>query len=81
MYCFYSRQKVKISQYQAVEAHTVVGRRGSHIFYAFGEQMAVTLSALRSDSPLPPARFLVLIFFRPSRPQDYNAVIRLCQLV
>jgi hypothetical protein len=28
----YSQVKVKLSLYQAVEAHTVVRRRGSHIF-------------------------------------------------
>jgi hypothetical protein len=32
----------------------VVRRRGSHIFYTIGSEMAVMLSALRSGCPLPP---------------------------
>jgi hypothetical protein len=44
-----------------MEAHTVVRRRGSHIFYIIGSQMLVRLSALHADHPLPPGRFLVLI--------------------
>jgi hypothetical protein len=38
--------KVKMSLKQAVKFHKVVGRRGSHIFYTFGPQLAVRLSAL-----------------------------------
>jgi hypothetical protein len=45
---------------QAVEAHMVVRRRGSHIFKTIGSQMAVR-SALRAGRLLPPGRFLVLI--------------------
>jgi hypothetical protein len=53
-----------------MEAHRVVRRRGSHIFYTFGSKMAVRLSALRADRPLPPGRFLVLISVqRLSQPQ------------
>jgi hypothetical protein len=33
--------KVKLSLKQAVEAHRIVRRRGSHIFYTIGSQMAV----------------------------------------
>jgi hypothetical protein len=42
----------------------VVRRRGSHIFYTIGLQMAVRLSASRAGRPLPPGRFLVLISVR-----------------
>jgi hypothetical protein len=48
---------------QAVEAHRVRRRQGSHIFYAIGSQMAVRLSVLRAGRPLPPGRFLALISF------------------
>jgi hypothetical protein len=40
--------KVKLSLYQAVEVHTVVRRRGSHIFYTIGSQMTERLSALHA---------------------------------
>jgi hypothetical protein len=36
-----------------MEAHGVVRRRDSRIFYTVGSQMAVTLSALRAGRPLP----------------------------
>jgi hypothetical protein len=39
-----------------VKAHRVVGRRGSHIFYTVGSQMAVRLSDLRADCPLLPRK-------------------------
>jgi hypothetical protein len=35
----------------AVEAHRVVRRRGSHILWTVGSQMAVRLSALRACWP------------------------------
>jgi hypothetical protein len=35
-----------------MEAHIVVRRRGSYIFYTIGSQMAVRLSALRTGRPL-----------------------------
>jgi hypothetical protein len=42
-------------------AHRIVRRRGSHIFYTIGSQMAMRLSALRAGRPLPTGRFLVII--------------------
>jgi hypothetical protein len=36
-----------------MEAHRVWRRRDSHIFYTIGSQMAVGMSALRDDRPLP----------------------------
>jgi hypothetical protein len=57
-------KKEKLSLQQAVEAHRVVRRRGSHIFYTIGLQMAVRLPALSASRPLPPGRFLVLISVR-----------------
>jgi hypothetical protein len=39
---------------QAMKAHSVVGRRGSHIFWKIGSQMVVRLSALHAGHPLPP---------------------------
>jgi hypothetical protein len=47
-----------------VEVHRIVRRRGSHILYTFGLQMAVKLSLLRVGLPLSPERFLVLISVR-----------------
>jgi hypothetical protein len=47
--------------------HMVVRRRGSHIFYTIGSQMAVSLSALRAGPPAAlysPGIFLVLISVR-----------------
>jgi hypothetical protein len=35
------------------KAHRVVRRRGSHIFYTIGSQMAVRMSALGTGRPLP----------------------------
>jgi hypothetical protein len=54
-------------------SYPVTGRGGSHgcetsglthFLYTIGSQMAVRLSALRADRPLPPGRFLVLISVR-----------------
>jgi hypothetical protein len=42
----------------------IVRRRGSHIFRTISSQMAARLSALRADTLLPPARYLVLISVR-----------------
>jgi hypothetical protein len=39
-----------------MEAHRVVRRRGAHIFYKIGSQMAVRLSVLRAGRPLPPGK-------------------------
>jgi hypothetical protein len=47
-----------------MEAHRVVRRRGSHVFQTIGSQMTVRLSALHTGCPLPPERFLVLIYVR-----------------
>jgi hypothetical protein len=52
---------VKVSLQQAVEAHRVVRRRGSHIYQTIGSQMAVRLSALCGGGPPftpPPYSFL-----------------------
>jgi hypothetical protein len=40
------KKKVKLPQSVAVKANTVGGRRGSHVFYAMGSQMEVSLSPL-----------------------------------
>jgi hypothetical protein len=53
-----------------------VRRRGFHIFYTIGSQIAVRLSALRAGRPLSPGRFLVLICPRLSRPQGHSAAGR-----
>jgi hypothetical protein len=47
---WFRRSKVDGGEY----THRVVRRRGSHIFYTIGSQMAVRLSALRTGRPLPP---------------------------
>jgi hypothetical protein len=47
-----------------MEAHRDVKRRGSHIYYTIGSQMAVRLSPLRDGRPLLPGRFVVLISVR-----------------
>jgi hypothetical protein len=52
-----------------------VRRRSSHIFHRVGSQMAVRLSALRADSPLPPGRLLVHISVRGL--VDPRAIVRL----
>jgi hypothetical protein len=46
------------------ETHRVVIRRGCHIFYTIGSEMALRLSALRAGRHLPPRKFLVLISVR-----------------
>jgi hypothetical protein len=46
-----------------MKAHRVVRRRGSHIFWAVGLQMAVR-AASRPGRPLAAGRFLVLISVR-----------------
>jgi hypothetical protein len=56
--------KVKPCLQQAVEPHSVVRRRGSHIFQTISSQMAVRLSGLRAGRTLPRGRFLVLISLR-----------------
>jgi hypothetical protein len=66
---------LKLSLWRTMKAHRVVRRRGSHIFYTIGTQMAVRLSALRACRPLPPGRFLVLISVR--RWIDPRAIVRL----
>jgi hypothetical protein len=58
-----------------MKAHTVVRRRGSHIFKTVGSQMAVRLSAPRAGRPLPPGRFLVLISVRDW--VDHRGILRL----
>jgi hypothetical protein len=57
-------KKANLSLQQSVEAHEVLSRRGSHIFYTIASDMAVKLSALRAGRPLPPGIFLVLISVR-----------------
>jgi hypothetical protein len=59
-------KQVKLTQYQAVEAHRFVRPWGSHIFYTIGSQMAVRLSALRTGRH---ANFCQ----RLSRSQGYSA--------
>jgi hypothetical protein len=49
-----------------MESHRVARRRGSHIFWTVGSQMAMKLSALCAGRPLPPRRFMVLISVRGS---------------
>jgi hypothetical protein len=41
-----------------MEAHRVVRRRGSHVFWTIGSHMAVRLSAVRPGRPLLPGMFL-----------------------
>jgi hypothetical protein len=52
-----------------------VRRRGSHIFYTVGSEMAVRLSALRAGRSLSPGRFLILISVRGI--VDSRAILRL----
>jgi hypothetical protein len=61
-----------------MEAHRVVRRRGSHIFYKTGSQMAVRMSVLRTGDSLSPRRFLVLYSVRGSI--DSRAIVRLVGL-
>jgi hypothetical protein len=49
-----------------VGAHNALRRRGFNVFLKIGSQMAVRLSALRADRPLPPEIFLVLISVTPA---------------
>jgi hypothetical protein len=48
--------------YEEGKAIPVRGRRGSYIFQAIGSQMAVRLSALRADRPLPPQEDVLISF-------------------
>jgi hypothetical protein len=59
------------------KAIPVTGRRGSHILWTIGSQMAVMLSALCAGRPLPPERFLLLISVRLSRPKGHSAAGRI----
>jgi hypothetical protein len=45
--------KVKLSPQQAVKAHKIVKRRGSHIFQKIGSQIVVRFSALRAGRLYP----------------------------
>jgi hypothetical protein len=56
--------KVKLSLQLALEAHKVLRRRGSHIFYIVRLQMAVKLLDLRLGRSLPLGIFLELISVR-----------------
>jgi hypothetical protein len=57
--------KSKVIPVTAVEAHSIVRRRDSHIFYTISSQMAMWLPALRSGRLLAPTvSFLVLISIR-----------------
>jgi hypothetical protein len=47
-----------------MEAHRIVRRRSSHIFYKICSEMTVRLSALRAGRALPPGIFLVHIYIR-----------------
>jgi hypothetical protein len=47
-----------------VEAHKVLRRRGSQIFYTIGSQMAVMLSAICASRPFFSWRFLISISVR-----------------
>jgi hypothetical protein len=68
----------KVSLLLSVEAHRVVERRRSHISYTIGSQMAVRMSDLSTDHPIPPGRFLVLIPIRGC--VDHKAIVRLEEL-
>jgi hypothetical protein len=54
----HTKEKVKLCLQHAVETHRVVRRRGSHIFYAIGSKMLVSL---KSHPTFTPGGFLVLI--------------------
>jgi hypothetical protein len=47
-----TQNKVKLPLQKAVEAHRMVRRRDSHIYYKIGSQMAVKLSTLNVGRPL-----------------------------
>jgi hypothetical protein len=66
------KKKVKLSLQQAVKAHKIVRRRGSHIFWTIDLHMEVRLLALRAG------RLLVLISVkRLSRPQAHDTAGRI----
>jgi hypothetical protein len=46
-------KKLALTPLSKVEAHKVLRRGGSHIFYTINPQMAVKLSALRAGRVLP----------------------------
>jgi hypothetical protein len=60
------------------EGPSVVTRRGSHIFYTIGSQMAVRLAASRAGRPLHRGRFLVVTSVRGRL--DPRAIVRLEEL-
>jgi hypothetical protein len=47
-----------------MEAHKIVRRRGSHIFYTIGSQIAGSLSALRAGRSLLAGKFTELEMLR-----------------
>jgi hypothetical protein len=53
-----------------MEAHRIVRRRGSQIFYKIDSQMAVRFSTSRAGRPLPPRTFL-------NRHQGHSAAARI----
>jgi hypothetical protein len=57
-----SKVKVKLPLQMTEEAHRVVRRRGSHIFYTLDSQMAVRLSALIAGRDLRPRNFPDTVF-------------------
>jgi hypothetical protein len=55
---------VKLSLWQAMEAHWVVRHQDFHIFWTFSSQMAVRFSVLCAGCPFSTGRFPVLISVR-----------------
>jgi hypothetical protein len=61
-----------------MEVHKVVRRRGSHIFWTIGSEMAVRLSSSRAGRPLPPRKISSTNFCqRLSRNQGLSAAGRI----